>query len=262
MSRTYRYDPDSDPECGQDFWEADGKPEAESGDFSRRRSAVRHGEYDFRLASAPSVMTVEWALMKMQPRVNWVTEGLVRDKIIPQHEREDMISKLNVVVAQAFPYYSPGRKSGDGRRASVATYLRRAIDNAVNDEIKARYRYKRAGGNAPMAPGSDGAGESPDALGLDEVNAFHNWLKVRSQVELRMDMATVRDILDTLELKRCFDLKIEGWHNNEVAEILSREFGWEINPERVRKTLLKHIQKVLVDCGYAPAEAQGKKAEK
>ncbi|MBQ7234015.1 MAG: hypothetical protein IJS36_01255 [Kiritimatiellae bacterium] len=256
MSRTYRYDPDSDPECEKDLWEADGKPDEETKCFSSARSAVRHGEYDFRLASAPSVMTVEWALMKMQPRVNWVTEGLVRDKIIPPHEREDMISKLNVVVAQAFPYYSPSRKSGDGRRASVATYLRRAIDNAVNDEIKARYRYKRAGVNAQMAPGSDGAGESPDALGLDEVNAFHNWLKVRSQVELKMDMETIRADMDSDIDRRCFDLKLAGFTFEEIAREISQMLEANVTRHYVEKGVMSRIRKLLAAYGYGPHGAE------
>ena len=193
MSKSYRYDPDEGDFCGGASWTRDDdgfcEPAAAEAAADAPAKPKRRGKKKKRGDGNPyPAMTPEWAMELMKERIGAVVDLLAKQRVIPEHERDDVMQTLNLRICDALPTYDPDWTDEDGKTTSVERYLSVVIDNTVRN-VKMDVARRRK--NVPVVPflELDGDDESEDADGKEcEGNPFKDHHRRMEELWIRMDL--------------------------------------------------------------------------
>lgn len=225
MSRTYAK--------GERRGRARGRVRGRSGkaaDFTRR-------------VECPERLTAEWAVGRMAGHVNYVVEQMVEDGEIPLSDKQDYVSIVNRRICRALPAY---RADGErGRGASILNFLTVVVANELGHIRSGLRRLKRNRRDVPVCSLPP---KEAERLGYVSESVIGDGCRGVRELELRMDVNTLRGMLRPLELE-VFDMR--------AREFTYPEIGAELGISRFSvMRVMAGIREKALACGFVPSRGR------
>lgn len=127
MGKTYRYNPDEEPERGGSDASAEVRRKRKGG---KRRGSQPQQE------QPPEIVDLSWAVERMQEHVSFVVDSLVKKQLIVEDEREEYLAIFTAEVCQAGTDYDPNRKGAkSGKTSSPLHYMTMRVDAKLSNTM-------------------------------------------------------------------------------------------------------------------------------
>ena len=188
-----------------------------NGEDRRRRGSRRErraGEAVFAVEPAePKHITREWAETRIADRLRFVVAQLQADGWIEKGEAAYYRHILLKLVLDGIANYDPELKDGSGRRCGPTHFLFMVLDRRVLDMKRGISRYR---GNAVEVPISMLPQSEALRLGYVSAESLSDGCKAVKDLELKMDVNTLRGMLTRLEAE-ILDARLCGYTHEEIG---------------------------------------------
>ncbi len=192
----------------------------------------------------------EWAMKRMSKRIACVVDELVREGTIREEEREEYVSIVAAHIVRFAREYDPDRVGKSGRKSSPLHYLR-VVEMGLTCNIREYVKFRRE--NVRMMPIAASRKEAEDIGRSVWVGdpALSDGCRSVQALFLKMDTNTLYEML-TAEERRCLDMRLAGYTQEEIAEELGRLLDRPCDRDHVRKVVMLHIRRKARACGFFP----------
>ena len=250
MGKTYRYNPDEEPERGGNDASAEVRRKRKGG---KRRGSQPQQE------QPPEIVDLSWAVERMQEHVSFVVDSLVKKQLIVEDEREEYLAIFTAKVCQAGTDYDPNRKGAkSGKTSSPLHYMTMRVDAKLSNTMDYLAYRRWALKFLSITDDEDEAEGDEGAFVCSNGKCLSDECRGVRQLVFRMDVVTLISML-TEEERMTLAMRYEGYTDIEIAEALTLAFHRATDRHRVQKVHAVHIQEKARKCGFfPPSEARGR----